>query len=204
MASVSIPTSFARHPKVLAAGATASYLYLVSLMWSGQYATDGFVPVKALNALASDAGIGLAHADQYREVKRLLDADLWRFIEGNDGGWVIVDLDAPPAPSEVLPATHLERTPRPAHRARPNLASVMGPAKEHGCIYCQSTSAEAWDHVMPRSRGGSDTAENLVPACSTCNLVKGAKTPEEWWASRSRSRSEPMPDYWPRTEALPS
>ena len=35
------------------------------------------------------------------------------------------------------------------------------------------------DHVMPKSRGGPDTWENLVAACTPCNNRKGNRTPEE-------------------------
>jgi 5-methylcytosine-specific restriction endonuclease McrA len=35
------------------------------------------------------------------------------------------------------------------------------------------------DHVMPRSRGGGDTWENLVTACHACNRRKGQRTPRE-------------------------
>jgi 5-methylcytosine-specific restriction endonuclease McrA len=35
------------------------------------------------------------------------------------------------------------------------------------------------DHVLPRSRGGRDTWENVVAACATCNGRKGSRTPEE-------------------------
>lgn len=30
------------------------------------------------------------------------------------------------------------------------------------------------DHVVPKSRGGSDDPDNLVPACRRCNCRKGA------------------------------
>ena len=33
--------------------------------------------------------------------------------------------------------------------------------------------------MLPRSRGGDDSWENLVTACRVCNLRKGWKTPEE-------------------------
>lgn len=36
------------------------------------------------------------------------------------------------------------------------------------------------DHVLPRSRGGSDSLHNLVLACGPCNGRKGARTPGEW------------------------
>ena len=49
------------------------------------------------------------------------------------------------------------------------------------CVYCGKASANLHcDHVLPRSRGGPDSMENLVAACPRCNLLKGAKTPEEW------------------------
>jgi 5-methylcytosine-specific restriction endonuclease McrA len=35
------------------------------------------------------------------------------------------------------------------------------------------------DHLLPRSRGGSDTWHNTACACQTCNQHKGSRTPEE-------------------------
>jgi 5-methylcytosine-specific restriction endonuclease McrA len=35
------------------------------------------------------------------------------------------------------------------------------------------------DHVIPRSRGGTDTWENLVCACVSCNIRKGSRLPAE-------------------------
>jgi 5-methylcytosine-specific restriction endonuclease McrA len=49
----------------------------------------------------------------------------------------------------------------------------------HRCQYCGSTKHLTIDHVLPKSRGGKDTWENLVAACSRCNLKKGDNTPEE-------------------------
>lgn len=41
----------------------------------------------------------------------------------------------------------------------------------HSCVYCGEPS-EHVDHVIPRSRGGSDEIGNLVAACAVCNLTK--------------------------------
>lgn len=41
------------------------------------------------------------------------------------------------------------------------------------CQYCGAKSHLTIDHVIPRSRGGQDTWENLVVACSFCNTKKG-------------------------------
>ena len=40
------------------------------------------------------------------------------------------------------------------------------------------------DHVMPKSRGGSDDLANKVLACGPCNTSKNARTPDEWIAAR--------------------
>jgi len=52
----------------------------------------------------------------------------------------------------------------------------------HLCQYCRKKFPKAdltIDHVMPRSRGGRDTWENLVLACVKCNIRKGNRTPDE-------------------------
>lgn len=47
------------------------------------------------------------------------------------------------------------------------------------CQYCGSVSNLTLDHVMPVSRGGKSTWENVVTACYPCNSGKGSRTPEE-------------------------
>jgi 5-methylcytosine-specific restriction endonuclease McrA len=56
----------------------------------------------------------------------------------------------------------------------------------HRCAYC-GLHAGTIDHVMPRSRGGRDSWENLVACCVRCNNAKGDRTPEEkGWVLRYR------------------
>jgi len=50
------------------------------------------------------------------------------------------------------------------------------------CQYCSGrfpTSELTFDHVIPRSRGGATTWENIVTACTGCNLRKGSRLPRE-------------------------
>ncbi len=50
------------------------------------------------------------------------------------------------------------------------------------CQYCHvkhSTSQLTIDHVLPQSRGGKTSWENVVSACSPCNTRKGNKLPHE-------------------------
>lgn len=46
------------------------------------------------------------------------------------------------------------------------------------CQYC-GASAENLDHVIPRSKGGPHTWENVVAACRTCNTSKEDRLPHE-------------------------
>jgi 5-methylcytosine-specific restriction endonuclease McrA len=56
-------------------------------------------------------------------------------------------------------------------------------ARDHNrCQYCgksKSTSELSLDHVIPRTRGGQATWENLVCACVKCNVKKGGRPPRE-------------------------
>jgi 5-methylcytosine-specific restriction endonuclease McrA len=47
------------------------------------------------------------------------------------------------------------------------------------CQYCGSGEDLTFDHITPRSKGGRTTWENIVTACSPCNLAKGGRTPDE-------------------------
>ena len=50
------------------------------------------------------------------------------------------------------------------------------------CQYCHRTlpaSELTLDHVVPRSRGGETSWENLVACCHHCNNRKGNRTPDE-------------------------
>lgn len=47
------------------------------------------------------------------------------------------------------------------------------------CQYCGRKESLTIDHVIPKSRGGTDQWDNLVTCCSTCNVTKGNHTPRE-------------------------
>jgi len=58
----------------------------------------------------------------------------------------------------------------------------------HRCAYC-GKNATTIDHVQPRSRGGSDSWENLVACCLRCNNQKSDHTLAEMgWTLKSTPR----------------
>lgn len=49
------------------------------------------------------------------------------------------------------------------------------------CVYCMTGEGPFHlDHVIPWSRGGDHSAENLCVSCAPCNQSKGDKLVEEW------------------------
>lgn len=54
------------------------------------------------------------------------------------------------------------------------------------CWYCAEPLAVGFepDHLVPLSRGGSNDANNICCACRPCNVSKGPKTAEEFFAYR--------------------
>ena len=43
------------------------------------------------------------------------------------------------------------------------------------CQYCGSSEELTFDHLLPRSKGGETNWDNVVTACSACNVKKGGK-----------------------------
>ncbi|MFH1049403.1 MAG: HNH endonuclease [bacterium] len=62
------------------------------------------------------------------------------------------------------------------------------------CQYCGTKTKELTiDHVIPKSKGGEDSWENLVSACKKCNNKKADRTPEE--AGLKLIRKPNRPNY---------
>lgn len=61
------------------------------------------------------------------------------------------------------------------------------------CQYCGSPEREllTFDHVIPRSKGGRTTWENIVAACGPCNLRKGGRLPREAGMTPARAPARP-------------
>lgn len=66
------------------------------------------------------------------------------------------------------------------------------------CQYCGgkfSAPELTFDHVLPRSRGGETSWQNIVTSCQPCNRKKCSRTPAE---ARMPLLSQPQePRWWP-------
>lgn len=62
---------------------------------------------------------------------------------------------------------------------------------ESGCAYCgKKEKVLDQEHVIPISRGGSNTKTNVIPSCGSCNSSKGKKTIFEWYPTSPNYSSE--------------
>ncbi len=50
---------------------------------------------------------------------------------------------------------------------------------KHCCQYCGNTKQLTMDHVIPLSKGGKHSWDNVVTACVWCNNRKGDRTPQQ-------------------------
>jgi 5-methylcytosine-specific restriction endonuclease McrA len=66
--------------------------------------------------------------------------------------------------------------PRDAHRRKITRRAVFA-RDSWTCQYCGSRSNLTVDHIVPRSKGGTSTWENIVASCAPCNRRKGNVSP---------------------------
>lgn len=55
---------------------------------------------------------------------------------------------------------------------------IMGEAPNRGIhvdVYTENLELMTVDHILPKSKGGSMTLDNLRPMCKTCNTKRGNK-----------------------------
>lgn len=91
----------------------------------------------------------------------------------------------------VIRLLHYDRVPRNAIKfSRRNIFL----RDQNRCQYCGnrfSAHKLSLDHVIPRSRGGQTTWENVVCACLRCNVRKGGRTPQEAGMTLYRRPTKP-------------
>ncbi|MBX3042972.1 MAG: HNH endonuclease [Candidatus Kapabacteria bacterium] len=81
-----------------------------------------------------------------------------------------------PYPSVIKLMTYVKIPLKNVELSRKNVIKRDG----NRCQYCNKNSIEMTiDHIIPRSRGGVESWENLITACVRCNNKKGNRTPEE-------------------------
>ncbi len=96
-------------------------------------------------------------------------------IDALEGEYIRSSLNLFEVPSIIRLKNYVKVPHRKVALSRSNIFKRDG----ERCVYCGTTKNLTLDHVIPRSKGGTDSWENLVTACHSCNSKKGNRTPEE-------------------------
>jgi 5-methylcytosine-specific restriction endonuclease McrA len=70
------------------------------------------------------------------------------------------------------------RVPRDTHKRKITRRAVFA-RDGWTCQYCGARSNLTVDHVIPRSKGGPSSWENIVASCAPCNRRKGDRLPQQ-------------------------
>lgn len=87
------------------------------------------------------------------------------------------------------------RIPRDTHRRKITRRAVLA-RDDWTCQYCGARSNLTVDHVVPRSKGGPSSWENIVASCAPCNRRKGNALPLQAGMNLSRTPSTPNPNVF--------
>ena len=137
---------------------------------------------EVISANGSDRYVGYDF-ESWREI-----SELKREFEADMHDWVVTVRSEIAAP-RVIRLLRYDRIPRTTLQF--NRRNIYARDRNH-CQYCGRklpTCELSLDHIVPRSRGGGNTWENIVCCCLKCNVRKGGRTPRE---ARMKLIAEPV------------
>ncbi|MFH5773568.1 HNH endonuclease [Paracoccus sp. NGMCC 1.201697] len=108
-------------------------------------------------------------------IDRMIECGIFRRLEGR----VVCP--------ELVAVAEENNAPTPRSQRRQFTVSTTRRARLYArdgnaCHYCGGGENLTLDHMLPQSRGGDDSDENLVTCCRNCNSSKGTKTYDEFLA----------------------
>jgi len=106
--------------------------------------------------------------------------------------WQLRSAAATMARPVVIRLVSYVRIPRDTHRRKITRRAVFA-RDDWTCQYCGSRSNLTVDHVVPRSKGGPSSWENIVASCAPCNRRKGSALPRQAGMKLSKQPRTPSP-----------
>ena len=138
-----------------------------------------FQPIHVTNVKRAFALLYMGAAQAVDRQFRTFDFDSWAELSAEMGDDVIHTVNRAIRVPRVILLQVYDRIPRAKVRfSRHNIYT----RDNNTCQYCgrQLPRTELnLDHVVPRSRGGRTTWDNVVCCCVDCNIAKGARTLEQ-------------------------
>ena len=116
----------------------------------------------------------VAELQAFARNNKALLLSIWHWGNGDGGG--ILDVIA-----NEIGATRAWQRPRPEKTVKgkkvisATLRTKVFERDAYRCVSCGSHIDLCCDHIIPESKGGPTTLENLQAMCRPCNTKKGAK-----------------------------
>lgn len=133
--------------------------------------------------LCADCGVTMGRLPTITEIRllsKLDDRELRQaFTNLRAHGWLEYA-----AIGDALPAQPEPKSTQPRQSAKSlipaDLRWAVWERDNFKCRGCGRRSHLSCDHILPESKGGPTTIENLQTLCKRCNSLKGTKGPHEW------------------------
>ena len=81
------------------------------------------------------------------------------------------------------------------------LRSFIFNRSNNKCVYCGAKATEI-DHIVPRTKGGTNSVHNLVASCRACNQMKSNKTLKEFGKIMNKNFSHLEPKKLPKDASI--
>jgi 5-methylcytosine-specific restriction endonuclease McrA len=111
------------------------------------------------------------------------------------GAWELHSESTTLARPMVIRLVTFVKVPRDTHRRKITRRAVFA-RDGWQCQYCGSRTNLTVDHVIPRSKGGTSTWENIVASCAPCNRRKGDSLPSTAGMHPRRQPRVPHPQIF--------
>ena len=108
------------------------------------------------------------------------------------GDWALRSASRTVTRPVVIRLVSYVRVPRDTHRRKITRRAVFA-RDDWTCQYCGARSNLTVDHVIPRSKGGASSWDNIVASCAPCNLRKGDALPRQAGMRLQRQPRTPSP-----------
>ena len=166
--------------------ASAAGLWFQAATWSADNKMDGFVPEEVVETFDDDW-----EQIAQRLVDQIGPSGLGLFepavVEG-EPGWIVHDfLEFNDSREEQERDQYATKMRNELHRD-PVLKAAICKRDKNRCRYCgtqvnwrasRGNAAATYDHIIPLTKGGKNTLENVVVCCKGCNDRKGKRTLKE-------------------------
>lgn len=139
-----------------------------------------FMPINVTTMRRAFVLLFLGNAVAVDKSYQTFDIETWiQQFESSDPAWAVRTIRGSLSVPRVILLLRYDQIPKNRIRFSPRNIFVRD---NYTCQYCGeqfSRDKLNLDHVLPRSRGGKTTWDNVVCACIHCNRLKGSRTPQE-------------------------